>query len=245
MFFQVVGNGRDLYLKNTQPPIMKSIFITRNISPNSVFVKQLKERPFHISGQSFIEFSPVAFESFPTTDWIFFYSRKAVSFFAKQLTNIPQKVKYAAMGQGTAEEMNRYHFPIHFVGAGEGSRTSKAFFKKANQQSVLFPQAKNSRQTIQELLDGQLEMHSLIVYDNQIIDNIPLIDANILIFTSPMNVQAYFSTHSLLDHQQVIAIGSTTAEALRSFDIEDVKVARVPSEEGLAEAVKEYRISST
>jgi uroporphyrinogen-III synthase len=56
----------------------------------------------------------------------------------------------------------------------------------------------------------------------------------VLVFTSPMNGEAYFGLHALLAGQRVVAIGPTTAEALKQFD---PAVATSPTEEALARAV--------
>ncbi len=216
----------------------KSVFISRDLSVNSPFRCQLEAKGFKIIDRSLLEFQRVSFNAFPTTDWIFFYSRKAVDFFLSQLENIPKDLKIAAFGSGTAEALNKHKVTPDFTGTGEGSSTLTAFLKVAGQQpSVLFPQARNSRRTIEKLAGDQLISFPLIVYNNIAKTKIEASAERFLVFTSPLNVQAYFEHHNLRDHQQIIVIGKTTGAALEVYGIEDFKVAEVPSEEGLVGAV--------
>jgi uroporphyrinogen-III synthase len=52
-----------------------------------------------------------------------------------------------------------------------------------------------------------------------------------------MNAEAYFSKNSLGKNQRVVAIGATTAGALRELGIMEIKIAGEATERGLAEAV--------
>jgi uroporphyrinogen-III synthase len=55
------------------------------------------------------------------------------------------------------------------------------------------------------------------VYDNFIKTEIQKREESILVFTSPMNVEAYFNAFSLEKHQRLVAIGSPTEEALKAY----------------------------
>ena len=130
----------------------KSVFISRDLSVNSPFRSQLEAKGFKVVDRSLLDFQGIPFEAFPTTDWIFFYSRKAVDFFLKQLESFPTDLKVAAFGPGTAAALSKHKIRPDFTGTGEGSSTLTAFLKIVGQQSsVLFPQARNSRRTIEKL----------------------------------------------------------------------------------------------
>ena len=75
------------------------------------------------------------------------------------------------------------------------------------------------------------------IYNNQPIAEPPFSAADVLVFTSPMNAQAYFSKHILRKKQRVVAIGETTAGALRELGVSEIEIAAEPTERGLAEAV--------
>jgi len=237
MFFQVT------HLKHVEIRGMnKSVFISRDLSPNSPFKEQLTTEGFRIMGRSLLEFKPVPFDAFPTTDWIFFYSRKAVEFFLAQMENLPTDVKIAAYGKGTHEALSARNIQPDFTGTGVGDSTLAAFLKVAKQATVLFPQARHSRRTIERLAGDQLISFPIIVYDNFPKAEVKASASTFLVFTSPLNVSAYFEQNSLARHQKVIAIGETTAEALNNYEIADFTIARTPSEEGLATAVLKLTI---
>ncbi len=213
----------------------KTVFISRDLSPESPFRSQLEAADFLVTGRSLLDFKLIPFSAFPTTDWIFFYSRKAVDFFFTQLQNLPIDLKIAAYGPGTGEALKTHKVTADFVGTGEGVSTLAGFIKIAGDQpTVLFPQAHHSRRTIEKLAGNQLMSFPLIVYDNLPKTAIEASQATFLIFTSPLNVKAYFDQHALAKHQRIIVIGKTTGAALEAYGIVDFEVARTPSEEGLA-----------
>lgn len=215
----------------------KSVFITRELSPKSSFHKQLEAAEFEVTGRSLLTFRQVPFSAFPTTEWIFFYSRKAVEFFLAQLQYLPTDFKIAAYGPGTAEALRNHKITPNFIGTGEGASTLTAFLKIADNQSVLFPQAVRSRRTIEKLAGNQLTCFPLVVYDNLVREVVEKRSDRFLVFTSPLNVTAYFEHHQLEENQKVIVMGKTTGAALARYGIENFKVAETASEEGLAAAV--------
>jgi uroporphyrinogen-III synthase len=75
------------------------------------------------------------------------------------------------------------------------------------------------------------------IYNNQPIENPAQRTEDILAFTSPMNADAYFSRHTLLPGQRVVAIGGTTDRMLQYMGVAEVTIAAEPTELGLAEAV--------
>jgi uroporphyrinogen-III synthase len=174
----------------------------------------------------------------PDADWLFFYSPHGVKFLLQQISleNI-SRFKVAAMGSGTASTLQSYHVRVDFTGDGTPESTAKDFLLTAKGQRVLFCRAKESRQSIRRLLGSQITAIDLIVYENQPRSDFVLPDCDILVFTSPLNVQAYFTKKSWNDSKIIIAIGNTTAKALSLLGAGNVQIARRPSPEHLAEAV--------
>jgi len=219
----------------------KSVFISRNLSPDSLFRIQLEAADFMVTGRSLLDFKAIPFTDFPSTDWIFFYSRKAVEFFLTQIQNLPTDLKIAAYGSGTAEALKIYKVTPDFVGTGEGISTFAAFTKIAGHQpTVLFPQALHSRRTVENLAGDQIKTFPLVVYDNVPRKNIEVSTATFLVFTSPLNVKAYFDHYKLAKNQKIIVIGKTTGAELDTDGIVDFEVAKTPSEEGLAVTLLDY-----
>ena len=225
-------------LQLATPPIQpQAAFISRELTEDSPFRQQLEKAGWKSSGQSLIHFKAVPFERVPETDWIFFYSKRAVRYFFEQLPSSSEEgIKAAAIGPGTAGHLRQYGVEPRFVGNGDPEETAYAFVREAEGQRVLFPQARRSRQSVQQALGQRIQAQPLVVYDNRPLRDVPLSRAQVLVFTSPLNVEAYFCQHQLLAGQQTVAIGQPTAEALGALDVAP-KIAAAPDEEALAKAV--------
>lgn len=225
---------------------MKTIFISRKLTQSSVFKKDLEAAGFQIHDQSLIRFTPVAFDTVPKTDWIFFYSKNAVKFF---FAGFPIAIgtdadhrslkhrRWACIGKATAKALKKHIDQIDFIGNGNTLETSADFLEVAADQSVLFPRAEHSRKTIQQLLKNKIKDRDLIVYKNVPKSRVQVPNCDLLVFTSPMNVLTYFKHKDLFDDQSVYAIGRTTAKTLVSVGIEDFLIAEEPSEAALVKAV--------
>jgi uroporphyrinogen-III synthase len=245
---RILQSGEEVDIDQVKGPIRiqlalkvrkRSAFITRSLSANSPFRQRLEAAAWQVSGQSLIAFKPVAFDAPPAVDWVFFYSKRAVQHFFDQKVGVEvSKYAIAAIGPGTAAAVEQFGHSPSFVGNGVPEEVAEAFFSLAKGQRVLFPQARHSRQSIEQLLAGQIDAHSLVVYDNEPVAEVQPSQAQVLVFTSPLNVEAYCSQHNLLEGQYAVAIGQPTAEALGRFAIQ-AHIAPSPSEEGLVEAVLE------
>lgn len=214
------------------------IFISRELKEDSIFRARLEARGAEVLGQSLIAFTPASFGAVPPGEWIFFYSKKAVRFFFDGLGGpAPAGMRWAALGRGTATALSARGVTPDFIGTGEPEGVAQVFAREASGQQVIFPQARQSRQSIQQLLEGQIKAISLVVYDNQPRQAFDIPFCQVLVLTSPLNAEAYFSKYALQESQAVVAIGSTTAAALRRMGIIDVHIADEPSEAGLATTV--------
>jgi len=223
-------------------------FITRTLSDDSEFKKRLAAAVWQVEGQSLVTLSPLPFSEIPAADWVFFSSKNAVRFFFEG-KNSPGdfkspgewsgvNVKWAALGSATARALAEYVGQVDFVGTGEPAATAKAFRCVVSTSTViLFPAARHSRQSVMSFLAPDVQCVHFPIYDNRPVAEPPHSDADVLVFTSPMNAQAYFSKNNLKEKQRVVAIGATTAEALRELGISKIEVATEPTEQALAEAV--------
>jgi hydroxymethylbilane synthase len=218
---------------------LKKVFITRDLKETDFFKATLEEVGFSVFGQSLIAFSKVDFGIIPNCDWLFFYSKNGVKYFFENIDN--QSVinkNIGTMGASTADFLTQnFGLKADFFGTGEPLQTAKAFIKIAANQTVLFLRAEYSKQSIQQQLGNTIIAKDLVVYKNQPLSDFDVIDADILVFTSPMNVEAYFNKMVLKPNQKIISIGNTTAKALEILNIERFFIAETPSEKGLVEAV--------
>ncbi len=217
-------------------------FISRTQTLDSDFTRLLQAQGWEVHGQSLVTLEALPFDAVPDVDWMFFASKNAVAFFfqhlKKQRIAVP-RVKWAALGDATAASLAVYVATIDFIGNGEPEYSARAFQEEARTGAnirVLFPAARHSMQSIAALLQPPFQALHLEVYDNQPIANPVQRMEDVLVFTSPMNAQTYFSRFGLLPFQRVVAIGPTTAEALRELGIASVRTAVAPNERSLAEA---------
>lgn len=221
------------------PKMPDRAFISRHLTESSPFRERLATLGWEVVGCSLVKFQPLPFGPLPTADWVFFYSKTAVRFFLEGLGGPPPSaLRWAALGQGTAAAMLEAGLRVDFTGTGDPESTAAAFGTLARGQRVLFPQARQSQQSVERLLAGAIQAVSLIVYDNLPVENPIVPPCQILVFTSPLNAAAYFHAYTLQKGQQVVAIGHTTAAALRRLGI-DCRTAPEPSEAGLAATVLE------
>lgn len=213
----------------------KRIFISRQLVSNSPIRKVAEGH--YIKDQSLIQFSSLIFDP-PETDWVFFYSRNAVRFFFEETNLELYPYQYACLSHGTAEELSKYVLDISFVGNGSPSEVAQQFQEvRTSNEPVCFIRANNSVDSIHNFLNAG-NIFSIPVYDNQPIKNVPVEDFDILIFTSPMNVDVWFSANEYKG-QSIIVIGNTTQSAVKKYATKNVRVADQPSEEAIAELLNE------
>ncbi len=217
--------------------VQKSIFISRDLKTDSPFLNDLPDH-YALVAFSLLQFSPVSFASIPSVDWIFFYSQNAITFFFKQIDPNTLNLKYAVFGQGTAQALQTFGLRPDFIGTGKGETTAAAFESIAKGAKVLFPRALHSQKTIPRFLSPQVQTYELVVYNNAPKTDFSIPEMDLLVFTSPMNVQAYFGKYSLKMHQSVFAIGATTAQSLKQIGIDKVQVAQQPSDKSLLALIR-------
>jgi uroporphyrinogen-III synthase len=225
-------------------------FISRDLSPDSAFRAALAARGWAVSGQSLVVLAALPFEAVPDCDWLFFSSQHAVRFFFQTVENqgitIPRAaqgaVRWAALGPATAHALAQQSVAADFVGTGDPMATAARFRAQCAPSAgalprILFPAARHARQGLRAQLAADFECIPLEIYDNRPLAEFPARSEEVLVFTSPMNAEAYFSKYQLLDNQCVVAIGATTAAALRGLGLQVVATAAEPNERALAEAV--------
>lgn len=222
----------------------RTVFITRDLTADSVFQHRLLRAGFVVSGKSLIEFRSVAFAFPPAADWVFCYSSRAVEFFLRGLRQLGWDAgrypRYAALGAGTAKQLEALGIQPAFVGDGNPEATALRFIEQAGGQRVLFPRAEQSRQSVQRLLEDQLEALDLIVYSNRKVAEAVLPDTDYAVLTSPLNAEAYFAIKEQQAAQRIVAIGHTTARALDRLQLRSYRIAEQATEADLAGAVIEW-----
>lgn len=221
---------------------MKKIFISRKLNPDSIFKIKLKNEGFKIWDESLLEFELIPFKKIPAADWIFFYSQKGVQYFFNHIREnnifLSEKIQLAGFGEKTSEAIEQFT-KCHFVGTGNAKTTAPDFFKITKGKKIIFPRAKNSQRSVQQLTDNQTIIKDLIIYKNSPKENFDIPRMDYLFFMSPMNAKVFFQKYNLEKGQKVFAIGKTTAKALEGLGIKNVIFPKKPSEKQLVRLLLE------
>jgi len=219
----------------------QKVFISRDLNEQSYFYKALKKHGIEIEARSLIRTVPTItiLDSFILrhVDWIFFSSKNAVEYFFELDPVLPKKVKFGVMGSGSEDTLRRKGYFVDYTGAGiDTTDVAAEFAKIADGKTVLFPAAQNSMRSIQKSLSADTKIIDLPIYETIGEENAEATAAEIMIFTSPSNVEAYFADNLLDPGQKVIAIGRSTGKKLEEVGV-NYKLPYSPDEVGLAEAV--------
>ncbi|MBN8701954.1 MAG: hydroxymethylbilane synthase [Bacteroidetes bacterium] len=197
-----------------------SVFITRDVNEKGLFYKSLSAKGFTVQGRALIDIKKIPLRPTPPTEWIFFSSKNAVKYFFDQKPQLASDVRYAVVGKGTGDELKKYGKRAEFIGYSTDTRlTGKQFAALVGSRKVLFPQAKGSFKTIQKQFTKPGQAIDLIVYESIKRNEEEIPNADILVFTSPSNVEAFFEKHKIKENQKVIAMGDATANALKEHRV--------------------------
>lgn len=214
-------------LKNSTPT---SVFISSNLNEEDYIVRNLLAHKYSVNYASFIDFLPINFEIPIDANWLFFSSKNGVKFyFNTQNSSINSPTKIAAINQGTAQALYELGLKVDFVGTGNDLSKIAQDFDVVASGKIVFPQAKKSMQSIQKNLVKNKDIVSLIVYENTPKLDITKRAEQVLIFTSPMSVEAYLSKYKVDNFQKIISIGNTTTTKLQEFSVNNVDTAFEPS----------------
>ncbi len=224
-------------------PLARKVFISRDLSEQSYFKRAMESRGIQVEGRSLIHIKALKpsldEDDLQDTDWVFFNSRNAVECFFALKPRLAPHTRFAALGRGTEETLRSYGKMPAFSGGNLGIDTRKAgeaFAPLAAGQRVLFPCAKGSLKTVQNTLNSIATVINLPVYQTIPSHEVNPSAAEVLIFTSPSNAEAYFHTNALQAGQQILSIGLSTGRKLSEMGLQ-YSLPYSSDEIGLAEAV--------
>lgn len=222
------------HLKGLKP---KTVFISRDLKKDDYFSRALTRLGFRVEGKSLIEFKPIRIKDLPKTDWVFFSSKHAVRYFLDQKPKL-ENVKFACIGTSTSAELRKHGFRADFIGQSTDIKlVGKQFSSKIGNAKVLFPIARGSMQSIQwQMVKREnvfnLEVYATLKHSTEIAE-----DTDVLVFTSPSNVEAYFEKNKWKPHHQAVAMGDATGKALEKLKIKTYVKPQSFDELGLVQAV--------
>jgi uroporphyrinogen-III synthase len=222
---------------------MYRVFISRILEKDSCF-KDLNPIKYHLIEESLIEFEMIQVDLLPKADWYFFYSKNGVKYFLQnfgsQYFSSCDKINIACMGAGTKDYFLKHiDYPVSFTGSGKPNQVTKAFLKIINPSDrLIFFTAFDSLHSVGNFLPPEYNQIQIPLYYNRIKKNFQPHEVDILIFTSPKNVEAYFQFQTVDQQVPIICIGPSTANKLHEIGRQEVIHAITPSENGLLQALQ-------
>lgn len=239
-----VGLAEQIFeVYNKERKLPSSVFISRDITDNSYLFRALKKHNILLEGESLIRIYPIINKLDPFilkhVDWVFFSSKNGIENFFSLEPRLSKKTRFAVVGRGSEAMLKQFGHVASYTGQDEGIDTAeigRVFAAMNPNTTVLFPRAKGSYKTIQSQMTEDIKVIDLPVYETVLADDISKSNAEVLIFTSPSNVDAYFVDNLIDPGQKVISIGYSTGKKLDEYGV-SYSLPYSPDEIGLAEAV--------
>lgn len=201
---------------------MKSILITREPIECGWLVRSLLVEGFDVVASSQIMLEAVEpLPALPKTDWIFFNSPKSAKLFFQTYTEINQEdYSFAALSTGTAKEVKKWTNRIDYIGSSsvKTEEISEDFLSVANGAKVLVPLGKQSFGTLKKK-DKADKVDEIVFYDTIPNNWTAPTEFDLILFTSPSNVDAYLANHEMREDTVCLAIGEKTAKAIEKHGL--------------------------
>jgi uroporphyrinogen-III synthase len=219
-------------LKETALP--SSIFISKDIRPDSYLSRACAEHKLHLTGQSLIQISHLPFQAHAKDcDWVFFSSSNSVeAFFSQEKPSDWASKKFATAGEATANALGNYISSIDFIGSESDMGTVSREFKAIiGEDKVLFPISDRSLRSIQTELDDGQSINIVCYSTKPVVSKIDIAQAYIL--TSPSNVEVFLEGNDgFPENAKLISIGKSTAKKLNEHGLRSL-IAEIPHESEL------------
>ncbi|WP_442795924.1 hydroxymethylbilane synthase [Pelobium manganitolerans] len=225
----------------TNRKLPKKVFISRELSEHSYFARALSKHNIEIDARSLIRTVPTIHKLdsyvFKQVDWVFFSSKNGIEYFFSLDPLLPKDVKFGVVGRGSEDALRALGKTVSFIGeSSDTAEISEEFAAVANGSTVLFPLAKDSLRSIRKSLSEDTKIIELVIYETILEEDVEPTYADVLVFTSPSNVDAYFADNLLEPGQQIVAIGKSTGQKFDEMGVKYILPAS-PDEIGLAEVV--------
>lgn len=234
-----------MFNSSYKAPEPNTIFVSRDLPEDSILKDKLTALGYKVIDMSLLHFSQIRFSYSPASDWIFFSSKNAIKYFFAQNPVIQRKTRFAVLGRGSARYLKKFDKSADFIGEGNDAKLiAKQFAQFINNERVLFPMALDSIQTVQRQLGYNNDAINLYVYKTEMKKEFSIPKTEILVFTSPSNVEAYFSKYTITYDQKVIAIGTTTQRKLGEYGIKEVELPKAFDEESLLQKIWQVKSNS-
>jgi uroporphyrinogen-III synthase len=217
----------------------KTAFISVEPTRFPKFFQKLKKLGYAVIAEPLIDFESVPFHVNQVFDWVFFSSPRTVHFFFLTVEpNAAKKFKCAALGLGTAKELEKLGISPEFIGEDSDTVIVARKFGEFVQKSstVLVPHSDISlKKVVNELKCWeQLSVHPKTIYKT-ILKPIKFEENfDVLFFSSPSNVDTFLQKNQISKAAKVLAIGQATSKTLNQLKILNIEEAALPTDEEIA-----------
>lgn len=197
-----------------------TIFVSRN----SEDVKELQEfcttQNWNLISKSLIEFRQTTIQLPNQWDIIFFPSPRAVDFFFTQYpTGSLSNKKIACAGKGTALTLLKHVEKVDFIPSNSGviTEVQSEFQEWAGDKKIIYIGSNQSRKSV---LVGLTTAQYIFVQGYEtLFKPEQIIHCNCYIFSSPSNVESFFSMNQLPIDAMVISWGQSTTNELTKWGV--------------------------
>jgi uroporphyrinogen-III synthase len=202
-----------------------TVYISKKVEDLD-FLNFIREKSVELCAVSMISFKSTVFPIPKEEEYgaVFFSSPRSVLFFLEKI-DLDESKFIGAIGKSTASYIHQQGYSVHFTGiqSGKPEEVAETFKAAVGSKKILFPQSSRSKKSIQKYLKVEQCM-DLVVYETllepQELKNSP----EILVFTSPSNVEAFLLKNSIDENQKIIAWGDSTALYLKEKGCSSIQV---------------------
>ena len=218
----------------------KTIFLSSSLPEDTDTHSLLDSYGFQIIAFSLIELVPIKQPPPPPMDWVFFYSKNALKFFI-ELFGVEKlgAYKIGLLGPSALPLLKNIELQAHYVGNGAPQSSVKAFTHILGESKVLIPTATHSMRRLPLELKKPDQYTEIDLYQNQIKSKVLIPEADVYLFTSPLNVESYLFNGGKIT-QPAIAIGPSTLKALEENNFNQSILCEKPSKDQLIMAGIKY-----
>lgn len=194
-----------------------TVFISKNENDLGDIPEFLNSKDTQGHFDSLIDFESLDFDIELSFDVIFFPSIRAAQFLIESnKVNLSDHV-LACSGSQTNQRLNELGYQCEFVGrnAGDPMQVSKDFSEWLGSRKVLVPHSNLSTLSISTHIPKN-QLSAVEVY-RTILSETVVTPCDIYVFSSPSNIQSFFSCNELKKGRKVIVWGQSSLNSLEAY----------------------------
>lgn len=201
---------------------MAKVLLSRASSTTSKLKERLAILGHELLEISFIRTSIIQFSPDEVrADWIFFSSKNSIRACVQAGIDL-NNYKLATAGARTSHELGPNYTILFEASSTQIDEQAKAFAKCIADDTVCFPTSDKSLLSFTKFIPPS-QIQIITAYTTQIIPvGVPM--ADILIFSSPSNVEGFLKLNVILPSQKIIAFGPSTAKSLETRGLRATRI---------------------